>query len=193
MKVNKYLLIIATVIISMSLLGGVYVYFGNGREAQAQSIVSYQTTTLEDGTTGYTETTYTSGSLVGYYGLVQIHAVATLTDTNTITMTPQFSNEPVSCASINATTGWFDAIEHTPYVATSSVVVASGAETETVTTTVTSGSLTEGDVTVQLIMASGTVEGREALALGRCFRVKMEAAPGYTFTPTVYARMVNRQ
>lgn len=187
----RYLLLIATVLLAASLLTGVYVYFGNEKEAQAQSVVSYQTITLEDGTTPYTETTYSSAVLVGYYGVVQIHAYGEMTLTDNFTVTPYFSNEPVGCASIDATTGWFVTREHVPYVNQSSVIVGSSAwETTTVTTTVTTGAMTEGTLTVTMI-ASNTVMGREVDVLGRCFRVKMEGPAN--FTPTVYIRLVNRQ
>lgn len=186
----RYLLLIATVLLAASLLTGVYVYFGNEKEAQAQSVVSYQTITLEDGTDVYTETTYSSAVLVGYYGLVQIHAYGEMTYTDNFTLTPYFSNEPVGCASVDATTGWFLAQEYVPYVNQSSVVVASGEETQTVTTTVTTGAMTQGTLTVTMI-ASNTVMAREVSVLGRCFRVKMEGPA--LFTPTVHVRLVNRQ
>ena len=194
MKINKYLLIIATVLISMSLLAGVFLYFNSEETAEAQSIVSYQTITLEDGTTPYSATTYSSGVLVGYYGLVQLQSYGVMTTAmaaGNFTVTAQFSNEPVGCASVDATTGWFNAREYSPYVAESLVVVGSaGAYTNTVTSTVTSGVLTMGVLTPTMIL-SNTVMARELESLGRCFRVRMEGHA--LFTPTVHIRLVNRQ
>lgn len=191
MKINKYLLLIATVLIAVSLLTGVLWYVGDEKEAQAQNIVSYQTITLEDGTDKYLMTTYSDGVLVGYYGLVQIQAAVVMTYMDAMTVTPMFSNQPVGCASVTSPTGWFEAEEYVPYVNESRVVIASGEETVTVTSTVTSGVVTQGVVTYTFSVLTTTAKGREVPALGRCFRLKMEGPP--VFTPTVYIRLVNRQ
>lgn len=193
MKINKYLLLIATVLISVSLLVGVFLYFDSEETVEAQSVVSYQTITLEDGTTPYSATTYSDATLVGYYGLIQLQAYGEMTTAMSslnFTVTAQFSNEPVACASVDATTGWFNAREYVPYVDQSSTVIASGEETVTVTSTVTSGVLTMGVLTPTMIL-SNTVMAREIETLGRCFRVRMEGHA--LFTPTVHIRLVNRQ
>jgi hypothetical protein len=138
----------------------------------AASVVGYQTVEVEDGSTVYTQTSYTGGYLAGAFGVVQIQAYAVVSGTGYFTATPQFSNEPVACSSVDATTGWFDAVS---YVAD---------------TTTTSGTttVTEGSITPQLVL-SATVAGREVDVLGRCLRLKMEGAS--YFTPTIYVRMVN--
>ena len=193
MKINKYLLLIAIVLISVSLLAGVLAYFGNEKEAQAQSVVSYQTIALEDGTDQYLMTTYSDGVLVGYYGVVQIQAVGVMTYTDAMTITPQFSNQPVGCTSVTSPTGWFDAETYVPYVNQSRVVIASGWETVSVTSTVTSGVMTYSVLThtFSVPVTTTVAKGREVPVLGRCFRVRMEGPP--IFTPTVFIRLVNRQ
>jgi len=79
---------------------------GRGTEtAQAASIVGYNATTvLADGTTGYTDTQVTAGLFSRAHAHARIQVSLEVTGTTGITVTPQFTLDPVGCA---LATEWF--------------------------------------------------------------------------------------
>lgn len=148
-----------------------------------------------------TQTASATGVDVGLFGSVEIQTLATVTGTATITITPQFSNQPVACSVV---TSWVDAFDDqvlptssrtttivansngtitTTVILTSTTVDISGALARQTLSLVTSGSVVTG---------ANTIELREMPTQGRCFRVKL-TSDATVFTPTVYLRLVNRQ
>jgi len=87
----------------MAALAGAGVLQG-ARPASADSIISYSTRQLEDGATGYTTTQYSDAVLVQDFGHVRFQGKAAVSGTGTMTVTPQFSLEPLGCGSVTA---WF--------------------------------------------------------------------------------------
>lgn len=127
------------------------------------SIISYQTVTLFDGSTPYSDTQYSTAYLGAGFAHLQIHAIqATAITTQVITYTPQFSLEPVGCGAITA--GWFGA-----------------------------GTWSGGTKTdVYLALTSTVANGREIPMEGRCVRVKLSPSQATAYTPTLYIRMLNK-
>lgn len=132
------------------------------RPAKADTVISYQTVTLFDGKTAYTDTQYSSGYLGAGFAHVQIHvSQTTISPTEVITYTPQFSLQPVGCGSIAT---WFDA------------------------GTWSGGTKTD----VYLALTATITEGRELTMDGRCMRIKVEPLSATGYTPTLYIRMLNK-
>lgn len=113
---------------------------------------------------------------VGDYGAVQFQVSAVLTDDEVlgpiaVYWTPQFSIEPLGSTSCAGAADWFDA--------TSYQMADNGTWDQTALRVATGGT---------------TGVGFEATALGACARMKISIAEmGVVFTPTVYARAINRQ
>jgi len=205
---NKFAKIALTLVIALALL----VFYGFSLQQDAQdaqaAVIGYQTVTLSDGDSGYTTTTYSSAALAGSFGTAQLHISGSVSGTGNITVTPQFSNQPVDCGSV---TNWFDAVTYGLYdqqavtalstTSTTSTLASSTSTTTTATTTSTfmttstltavSSGLAETSITAQLVVSGGTTGGRQLPVLGRCMRIKM--AGSSRFTPTAYVRLVNEQ
>lgn len=158
---------------------------------EAATVIGYQTVTLEDGTDAYTETTYTSGYLSGSFGEIVLQINSDISGTETLTVTPQFSSDGYGCTSAAT---WADGTISGVYVVNgASTVTVSTLNTNTLTTTVQSSVST---VSYDSIAIVTTIAGDAATLLrfpsmGKCMRVKMAVAT--TFTPTMYAWMVNTQ
>lgn len=188
-KLTTVLIVVLALLLSASLP-----MLLQARPADASTVIGYQSVTMLDGTTAYTTTTYSSAYLVGGFGEVVLQIHDDVSGTNTITVTPQFSTEGVACSSV---TDWVDASTSLAYAdaaSNSATITVSTLNTNTLTTTVASLSggttLTYGSVDIYT-----TITGDDAAMLsvdtaGRCMRVKLTTAT--TFTPTVYAWMVNR-
>lgn len=154
----------------------------------AATVIGRQSVTMLDGATAYTTTTYTSAYLVGVYGEVALQINDDVSGTNTITVTPQFSMESV-CSSA---TDWVDAAVTAVYPAETASVTVSTLNTNTLTTTLTTtNALTFDTVDVQFTVTGDDAETVRLAVSGNCMRVKLETAT--TFTPTLYAWLVNTQ
>jgi hypothetical protein len=157
----------------------------------ASTVIGYQTVTLEDGTDVYTTTTYTLGYLAGSFGEVVLQIHSDISGTETMTVTPQFSSEGVGCRAI---TNWADAtIAGVVNTLGAQTVTVSTLNTNTLTTTVGTAASAAVYSVVDVVV---TLAGDDSTllrfnSLGKCMRVKMESAT--TFTPTMYAWMVNTQ
>jgi len=83
----------------------------------ADAVIGSSVVTMLDGDT-VTATTYSAGFLSLNYAHAQVQAISggAITTTGLVTVTPQFSNQPVSCGSV---TSWFNA-------ATTTVVTGPG-------------------------------------------------------------------
>lgn len=127
------------------------------------SVISYSSSTVLDGSTQYTTTDYTDGYLVGAYGHIQIQSNVEVTDTGTVTITPQFSNEPVGCGAVS---DWVAVTDFDYYP-------------------------DESTSTAQIVIAGDGGGALDMMALGRCVRLAMETSGDY-YTPTVYLRRINR-
>lgn len=139
--------------------------------------------TLANGTTGYSVTSpisslYSSTAYVGDFGAVQFQIAASVTGSQVITWTPQFSIQPIS-GNCNNSTAWFDAVSYTSYAtATYYAPVVYWWE--------------------QIVFSAKTVGtqqiGFEAMTVGQCARLRYEIdAAEVTITPTIYLRALNRQ
>ena len=168
----------------------------------ASTIIGYQVLTLEDGETAYTDATnYTGGYLSGSFGDIVLQLNNDISGTATITITPQFSNDGLSCGSAS---DWADAT-------ISGVNVTSGASTTTSTITntantvltntlyttstvviATTASADSAAFSVDTVLVTLAGDGSTMLRLntmGRCFRAKMVSTT--TFTPSLFAWFAN--
>lgn len=141
--------------------------------AQAATVVGGQTAVLMDGTDAYTTTAYTGAYLTSAFGEIVLQVESDISGTATLTVTPQFAINQTACGSM-AAGDWVDA--------SITGVFVTGATTTT--------------AALQQIAVRDTLAGDgDALlrfpTMGRCFRVKLEA--GSTYTPELYAWMVNTQ
>jgi hypothetical protein len=141
-------------------------------------------TPLIAGTTRYTTSViYSSAAYVGNYGSVQIMAANTVTGSQVITVTPQFSLQDVTCSNV---TQWYSATSYLPYQPYSIVSSAT-----TVTETVGAWSTTP--VVEQFTVAGSNVGQREVSATGTCFRAMVQFGnAGQSYTPTLVIRALNR-
>jgi hypothetical protein len=165
----------------------------SGQKYQAMTFASTRYTS--------TQTASAAGVDVGTYGSVEIQTMATVTGSFTLTITPQFSNQPVPCSSASY---WVDAFAEQVVPSLSRSIVITASADGTITTTVhmtsttvdTTGSLERQSLSMvttgALSNGVNTVELRELPTQGRCFRVKLTSNAN-VFTPTIYLRMVNRQ
>ncbi len=139
--------------------------------------------TLANGTIGYSVTSpisslYSSTAYVGDFGAVQFQIAASVTGSQVITWTPQFSIQPIT-GNCNNSTAWFDAVSYTSYAtATYYAPVVYWWE--------------------QIVFSAKTVGtqqiGFEAMTVGQCARLRYEIdAAEVTITPTIYLRALNRQ
>lgn len=138
------------------------------RPAEAATVVGYQTVTILDGATFYTETFATSGYQTGSFGEVVLQIHNDISGTGQITITPQFSNQPGGCTAV---TDWADAAIATDYVASSALAF--------------------GSVPITLVLVDDDAALLRLAVDGRCLRVNIETVE--TITPTLYAWMVNTQ
>lgn len=171
-KLFQSVLLIFTTVLLLSLL----FLPATGFLARADNLggITKQSTifTLANGGTNYTTDQTLTGVSVAEYGSVQLQATSDVTSTQTVTVTPQFSNDPAVCTSA---TNWFTASEYQ--------IFESNAATDTL--------VTDSESLLLTITGDGTA-GREIPVLGRCFRVTL-AVSANSFTPTIYARALNRQ
>lgn len=195
---SRYVLTVL-VLLALALFGSIQV---SNQPVAASTIIGYQTVTLDDGTTAYTDATnYTSGYLSGSFGDIVLQLNNDISGTASITITPQFSNDGLSCGS---STDWADAT-------ISGVDVTSGASTSTSTITNTANTVLTNTLYTTSTVVIVTTAAADAVAfnvstvlqtlagdgstmlrfnsMGRCFRVKMVATT--TFTPSLYAWMAN--
>lgn len=186
----------------VALLIGVALVLSSTAMVPAQSMGS--AITFADGNTAYTTTTYSTAYLVDEADLLRLHGTGEVSGTGNITITPQFSMQPVACRSA---TSWFDAEEYHVYnaqtvAATTNQTVtvnSTGGSTTTVTSTLTAdtstslatSTLSEGSINPTLVISGGTTEGRQVQAAGVCVRLKMEGSS--TYTPTVWGRLTYGQ
>jgi len=201
MKRNSSLLAVALVVfVALGVMALVLGPVGSVSADPDGGIVSKSTArTLAAGATAYTTTGNVSLSTlnVGAYGSLQIQVADVVTDSAVLTVVPQFSNEPANATtgSCSAVTGWFTATEYVPYVAytvSSQTVTATGILTSA--TSVSTGSMTEGNNALSFTVTGSQIAGREIPIQGQCFRLKLNySAAGQTYTPTIYIRAVNRQ
>lgn len=120
----------------------------------------------------YTVTTDLGAVYAADYGSAQIDLTLDVTGSQQVTLVPQFSNQPVACASV---TQWFTA---TDYLAG---VVATN------TTGYTA-------VTPSIAVTGDASAGREVTVYGRCMRVRLVPTNvNEVFTPTIYVRLIDRQ
>jgi hypothetical protein len=127
------------------------------------SVISYGSTTVLNGSTAYTTTAYTDGYLVGGHGHIQIQSAVDLSATGTVTVAPQFSNEPVGCGAVS---DWVTVTDYDYYP-------------------------DESTSTAQMVLADGESGAIDMMILGRCVRLAMETS-GDHYTPTVYLRWIDR-
>lgn len=161
------------------------------RDVAAETVIGYQTVTAFDGDAAFTTTQYSSGYLGGAFGEMVIQVSSDISPTGTLTVTPQFSSDGLSCGSA---ADWSDAVLTGVYpaVAASSVTVST-LNTNTLTTTVTTGATAVAyqQIAVQDVISGDGTGLMRFETMGKCFRVKLAADT--TFTPTVYVWMVNTQ
>ena len=97
-KFRDYAVALLLAVLLWAVLGLLVVAPGN-EAAQAASIVGYNATTvLADGTTGYTDTQVTAGLFSRAHAHARIQVSLEVTGTTGITVTPQFTLDPVGCA-----------------------------------------------------------------------------------------------
>jgi hypothetical protein len=167
----KLLRLLAVLLLSLGLLGIVGVVIHDRDIAEADTVVSYTTSTLYDGSTGYTTTEASPVRLSAPFAHVQIQGH--LVSTGVMTITPQFSLEPVGCTAV---TDWFSATETLLY-----------ADSDTTPTVAAIGSVAN-----QLVISGTGSVFREVDVGGRCMRVKLETSTVKSYTPTVYMRLINK-
>jgi hypothetical protein len=148
-----------------------------------------------------TQTANATGVDVGLYGSVEIQTLATVTGTAVVTITPQFSDQPVGCSTV---TSWVNAFDEQVIPTSSRTTTVVAHSDGTITTTVvltsttvdTSGILARQTLSMAtsgtVVTGANTIELREFPTQGRCFRVTVQST-ATVFTPTVYLRLVNRQ
>ena len=159
----------------------------------AETVVGGQTAVLLDGNTAYTATKYTAGYLTSSFGEIVLQVESDISGTATLTVTPQFAINQTACGSM-AAGDWVDAAIVGVFPSTGATsVTASTISTNTITTTVTAGALAVAYTQVPVLVTLAG-DGDALLrfpTMGRCFRVKLTAAT--TYTPALYAWMVNTQ
>ena len=206
--------------IGLALIALVALFTLMGASPAGDGVVGQKYQALTFASTSYTtsQTASTAGVDVGLFGSVEIQTLATVTGTGTVTVTPQFSNQPVACAAVTSWVSAFDeqiipASSRTTTVAansggtittTGNLITTTGtvttvtALTHTTTSTIvdTSGTLARQTLSLvtsgSVVTGANTIELRELATQGRCFRVNLTSNVT-VFTPTVYLRMVNRQ
>lgn len=186
----------------VALIVGVALLLTSTAMVPAQSVGA--AITFADGNTAYTTTAYSTAYLVDEAELLRLHGSGAVSGTGNITITPQFSMQPVACRSA---TSWFDAEEYHIYnaqtvAATTNQTVtvnSTGGSTATVTSTLTAdtstalatSTLSEGSINPTLVISGGATEGREFRTGGICVRLKM--AGSSTYTPTIWGRLTYGQ
>jgi hypothetical protein len=190
-----------------------------GASPSGGGVVGHKYQVMTFASTSYTssQTASAAGVDVGLFGSVEIQTLATVTGTGTVTVTPQFSNQPVVCSAVTSWVSAFDeqiipASSRTATVASTSggtitttgfvtttgaITVTNNITNATTSTTVdTSGTLARQTLSLitsgSVVTGANTIELRELTTQGRCFRVQITSNMP-VFTPTVYLRMVNRQ
>jgi len=210
---NRFTLAALAVVVAVAVAVGLTAMLKPDPAEAGGAVTNWYEATREDGTTAYT----TAGGQVtawdvSGYGSAVIHVVADASNTtSTLTIYPQYSAEPVACASV---TDWFTGTDLIPYSAgTAYYVPISTQVNETSTTSLTSVGATTvtgsfpyvitstysyGSAT-QLAAAGGgynTAEqsftltgddyaGREFTVYGTCMRLNLDVSFG-TITPTIY-------
>jgi len=141
--------------------------------AQAATVVGGQTVVMLAGSTAYTTTAYTPAYLSSSFGEIVLQVESDISGTATLTVTPQFAINQTACGSM-AAGDWVDA---------------------SVTGVFVTGATTYTAALQQIAVVDTLVGDGDALlrfpVMGRCFRVKLAA--GSTYTPALYAWMVNTQ
>lgn len=132
----------------------------------AAGVINRQSVTMLNGASAYTTTTYTAAYIVGAYGEIVLQVHDDISGTGVITITPQFSSQGTCSTASN----WVDAAMSAVY-GTSSLSYGTAAVQKSIT----------NDSSVMFRFDTG----------GNCMRVKLASTK--TFTPTVYAWMVNSQ
>jgi hypothetical protein len=139
---------------------------------------------LLDGTRRYTTSlSYSNPVDLKGFGSVQIMLNAVVTGSQTITVTPQFSLQPVACSAV---TQWFTAttyLYYQPYsIATSSTTL-----TETI-------GAWQATPIIDLFTVTGSrTVGREISIQGQCLRVQLQFSnSGQAYTPTIVVRALDR-
>jgi hypothetical protein len=133
------------------------------------------TQTVLAGDTPYTTTVASAPVNVEAYGAVQIEAVADVSGTTNMTITPQFSLYPGSCSQAPSIS-WFTA-----------------SETAIVESDVATNTLVETSLARTFYIAGGDgIAMREISNGGRCARVSVDSNSS-VYTATVWIRGVNRQ
>lgn len=169
MKIWKLCMSIVAAMLFVIALSFTLVSLLPSHPADASSVMGYQTVVVEDGTVAYTTTTYSSGYMVGSFGEVVLQVESDISQTRTLTVTPQFSNDARGCGSA---VYWVD-----------------GAIVQTYGTS----SLSYGSVAVRAVVAGDGDKVIRFPTMGRCMRVRMEISSTAVFTPAVFAWMVNTQ
>ena len=141
--------------------------------AQAATVVGGQTAVLMDGTDAYTTTAYTGAYLTSAFGEIVLQVESDISGTATLTVTPQFAINQTACGSM-AAGDWVDASLTGVFVTGATTYTAALQQIAVVDTLVG-----DGDALLRFPV------------MGRCFRVKLAA--GSTYTPALYAWMVNTQ
>lgn len=168
--------ILVVVVLSLALVLGVLQTIESGvRRAEAASVSSWFWTSLVDGGTAYSVTTYTPARLSSNYASVQVQVTNDISATGTFTLTPQFSLDGVSCTGV---TNWFEPKWYELY-----------ATNGTTTTVRPNNGIVETSGDLELVVTNDASAGRTFEVEGTCVRFKMEGSD--TFTPTVKARLLN--
>ena len=207
-KLRDQFVLIAFVVFCLSFVafGGLFL---SGDAAPVAATISYQTVDLEDGTNAYTTTTYTSGYMSGEFAEIILQVNSDISPTGTLTVTPQFSNDSLTCGASGK--DWADATVAASYTAdasSSSVAVSSSSEvtvstSSVMTTTAITGTSTNTTTTTSSVTGASTFsygtasvykvltgDGNILLTIpvqGKCGRIKFTTST--TFTPTVFLMM----
>lgn len=187
-----------------------FALYGEPEAAQADGGVSYWfLTTIADGTTAYAGTTQNLGAVYAAdYGSVSIQVTSDVSATaSVLTITPHFSNDPGRCS---AATNWFTATDSYIYNAVTNQIVSSQVNTQTttvvtntstitqevgyvITSTSTTASPTYGSVALTWTITGDGSAAREVPIFGQCMRIHVAISGSDTYTPTIYARLMDRQ
>jgi len=143
------------------------------KQAQAATVVGGQTVVMLAGNTAYTTTHYTAAYLASSFGEIVLQVESDISGTATLTVTPQFAINQTACGSM-AAGDWVDASIAGVFVTGATTYTAALQQIAVVDTLVG-----DGDALLRFPV------------MGRCFRVKLAA--GSTYTPALYAWMVNTQ
>jgi hypothetical protein len=139
--------------------------------------------TLESGSRYTVTSRFTPSAYVGDYGAVQIMAANSVTASQVLTITPQFSIQDGLCT---ASTLWFTSTSYLPYQPYSIV-----SNQTTVTESV--GNFNTAPLSDQFTATGSDIVGREVSVQGRCLRLKLDwSNPGQAYTPTILIRALNR-